>query len=110
MTKGVDLTADLQAWIRLAGLDTVQGSEPNDGRTIIWNQGGERRYFIDFADNWYIVNSSDRMGPENFNFAGRSMRVTERYLYGCSVGQCGAMIFRSSKRRLNAMNCVVATA
>lgn len=86
MTKGVDLTADLQAWIRLAGLDTVQGSETNDGRTIIWKQGGERRYFIDFADNWYTVNSSDRMGPENFNFAGRSMGVTERYLYGLFGG------------------------
>nr|WP_269195073.1 Imm61 family immunity protein [Mycobacterium avium] len=106
----MDLTSDLQAWIRLAGLDTVQGSETNDGRTIIWNQGGESRYFIDFADNWYIVNSSDRRGPKTLTLREGRWASLRGISMGCSVGQCGAMIFRCSKRRLNAMNCVVATA
>ncbi|CKU77065.1 Hypothetical protein ERS031536_03524 [Mycobacterium tuberculosis] len=47
MTIGVDLSTDLQDWIRLSGMNMIQGSETNDGRTILWNKGGEVRYFID---------------------------------------------------------------
>ncbi|WP_277621697.1 TNT antitoxin family protein [Mycobacterium paraense] len=82
----VDLTPDLQAWVRLAGLDLIQGSETNDGRTIIWNKGGEVRYFINRAGGWYIISTSDRMGPESYEFAGDSMPVVEKYLYGAFGG------------------------
>ncbi|WP_406815486.1 Imm61 family immunity protein [Mycobacterium sp. M23085] len=81
MTSDVDLSSGLQAWIRRADLDMIQGSQTDDGRTIIWNKGGEVRYFINLVDGWCLVTSSDRMGPENFNFAGASMPVTEKYLY-----------------------------
>lgn len=86
MTNGVDLTPDLQAWIRQAGLDMMQGSETKDGRTLIWNKGGEVRYFIELADGWYVMTSSDRMAAENFSFAGASMRIMEKYLYGAFGG------------------------
>jgi hypothetical protein len=60
----------------------IQGSQTNDHRTIIWNKGGEVRYFIDELDVWYIITSSDRMGPETHSFAAESMSVLEKYLYG----------------------------
>jgi Immunity protein 61 len=80
--NGVDLTPDLQAWLRLAGLDMIQGSQTDDHRTVIWNKGGESRYFIGVVDGWYIITSSDRMGPETYSFAAESMPVIEKYLYG----------------------------
>ncbi|ORB73611.1 TNT antitoxin family protein [Mycobacterium scrofulaceum] len=86
MTGAVDLSPDLQRWIRLAGLGMVQGSQAHDGRTIIWNTGGEVRYFIGINDGWYVVTSSDRMGPEAYDFAGRTMPVVEKYLYGLFGG------------------------
>ncbi|WP_407688871.1 TNT antitoxin family protein [Mycobacterium sp. HUMS_1102779] len=86
MTSSVDLTPDVQHWLRLAGLDMIQGSQTNDGRTIIWNSGGEVRNFIDFSDGWYIITESDRMGPEAFSFAGASMQIIEKYLYGAFGG------------------------
>ncbi|MCA2243818.1 MULTISPECIES: TNT antitoxin family protein [Mycobacterium] len=82
MTTSVDLTPDLQAWLRLADLDLIQGSQTNDNRTIIWNKGGEVRNFIGLVDDWYVVTSSDRMGPETYDLAAESMQVIEKYLYG----------------------------
>ncbi|WP_082948133.1 TNT antitoxin family protein [Mycobacterium sp. 852014-52450_SCH5900713] len=82
MASVVDLSPDLQRWVRVAGLDMLQGSQTNDGRTIIWNTGGESRYFIGGVDEWFVVTSSDRMGPEAFEFAGRTMATVEKYLYG----------------------------
>lgn len=82
MTGSVDLTPDLQTWLRLAGLDMIQGSQTNDGRTIIWNKGGEVRNFISMIDGWYVITSSDRMGPDTYELAAESMHVMEKYLYG----------------------------
>lgn len=86
MITSVDLSIELRDWIRLAGLDMIQGSQANDGRTVIWNNLGEVRYFIDVVDGWYVIISSDRMGPETFEFAGESMPVVEKYLYGAFGG------------------------
>jgi Immunity protein 61 len=86
VTTVVDLSSGLQAWVRLAGLDMIQGSKTNDGRTIIWNSGGEVRYFIDVIDGWYVITTSDRMGPETYQFAAASMPVIEKYLYGAFGG------------------------
>lgn len=81
MTKRVDLSRDLADWIRLAGMDLMQGSQTNDGRTVIWNNGGERRYFISTDDGLYVITSSDRMGAENFHFGANTMGLVEKYLY-----------------------------
>jgi Immunity protein 61 len=86
MTGPVDLSPDLQRWVHLAGLDMLQGTQTNDGRTIIWNKGGEVRYFIGITDGWYVITSSDRMGPETYDFAGRTMPIVEKYLYGLFGG------------------------
>lgn len=82
MTSAVDLSSDLHRWVRLADLGIVQGSQTNDARTIIWNTGGEVRYFIGIVDGWFMITSSDRMGPESYYFAGRTMNIVEKYLYG----------------------------
>lgn len=82
MTASVDLSTSLQDWMRLAGMDLIQGSRTHDGRTVIWNKGGEIRYFIDTVDGYYVITSSDRMGPENFHFGALTMTLIERYLYG----------------------------
>ena len=82
MTTNVDLSTDLQDWIRLAGMDLVQGSRTDDGRTVIWNKGGEIRYFIDAVDGYCVITSSDRMGAEIFHFGALTMALIEKYLYG----------------------------
>jgi hypothetical protein len=82
VTAGVDLTTDLETWIRFAGLDMIQGSQAEDSRTVIWNTGGEVRYFIDVVGGWYVITTSDRLGPETYEFAAESMSIIEKYLYG----------------------------
>jgi hypothetical protein len=82
VTTGVDLSPDLQQWIRLAGSAVIPGSQASDGRTLLWNKLGEVRYFIALVDGWYVITSSDRMGPETYDFAAARMPVIEKYLYG----------------------------
>jgi len=82
VTTSVDFSTELQNWIRLAGLDMIQGSQTADGRTVIWNKGGEIRYFVDFVDGYYVITSSDRMDAEKFHLGAVTMAVLERYLYG----------------------------
>ncbi|WP_297595686.1 TNT antitoxin family protein [Mycobacterium sp.] len=81
MTSSVDLSPDLVNWIRLAGMDLIQGSQTSDRRTVIWNAGGERRYFVGVDDGFYVITSSDRMGAESFHFAANTTAVIEKYLY-----------------------------
>lgn len=71
-----------QPRVSAAGMNMIQGSETNDGRTILWNKGGEVRYFIDRLAGWYVITSSDRMSREGYEFAAASMSVIEKYLYG----------------------------
>jgi hypothetical protein len=82
VTNGVDLSTDLQDWIRLAGMDLAQGSRTHDGRTVIWNKGGEIRYFIDVVGSYCVITSSDRMDDEIFHFGAPTMILVEKYLYG----------------------------
>jgi hypothetical protein len=60
----------------------IQGSQTDDGRTVIWNKGGEIRYFIDVVDDYHVIISSDRMGREDFHFGALTMALLEKYLYG----------------------------
>src|SRR5262249_20285319 len=69
-------------WIRIGGMELSQGSRANDGRTVLWNRGGERRYFIGAGDGHYVITSSDRMGTEHFHLAALAMGLVEKYLYG----------------------------
>jgi hypothetical protein len=80
--SGVDLSNELQDWLRRSGLDMTQGSQAHDGRTIIWNRHGEVRYFIDDLDGWCVITCSDRMSPEAYEFSAASMPIIEKYLYG----------------------------
>ncbi|GLE52413.1 TNT antitoxin family protein [Mycobacterium montefiorense] len=86
MTTSVELSNELQDWLRLAGVSTTQGSQTDDGRTIVWTKLGESRYFIDVIDNWYVMTCSDRMGPEAYEFSADSMAVIEKYLFGTYGG------------------------
>jgi hypothetical protein len=78
----VDLSTDLVEWIRVAGMDLIQGSQTKDGRTVIWNKGGERRYFIGAGDGYYAITSSDKMSAESLQFSGITMMLVEKFLYG----------------------------
>ncbi|MBZ4503565.1 hypothetical protein GBP88_22975, partial [Mycobacterium avium subsp. hominissuis] len=82
MRSSLDLSPDLVYWIKLAGMDLKQGTQADDGRTLIWNKGGERRYFIDFRDGLYVITSSDRFSKEDFHFGADTMVLLEKYLYG----------------------------
>ncbi len=82
MSTSVDLSTDLQDWIRDSGMYMRQGSQAHDGRTVLWNKGGEVRYFIELLDGWYVITSSDRMSEETYEFAATSMTVIENYLFG----------------------------
>jgi hypothetical protein len=63
-------------------MDLAQGSRTHDGRTVIWNKGGEIRYFIDVVDSCCVITSSDRMGEEIFHFGAPAMSLIEKHLYG----------------------------
>jgi hypothetical protein len=78
----VEFSDDLQAWLRLAGLNVTQGSQTHDGRPVFWTNLGESRYFIDVIDGWFVISCSDRMGPETYEFSAASMAVIEKYLFG----------------------------
>jgi hypothetical protein len=82
VTNSVDLSTELQDWIRFAALDLIQGSHADDGRTVIWNKGGETRYFIDFVEGYYVITSSDRMDSEKFHLGTLTMPLLEKYLCG----------------------------
>ncbi|MCV7100290.1 TNT antitoxin family protein [Mycobacterium palustre] len=82
MKQVIDLSADLQAWVRTGGLELTQGSRTDDGRALLWNTGGERRYFIGLAEGYYVITSSDRMGDEHFHLAALTSGLLEKYLYG----------------------------
>jgi hypothetical protein len=82
MKESIDLSMDLQHWLRMGGLQLTQGSQTSDGRALLWNKGGERRYFIGPIENYYLITSSDRMGEEHFHLAALSSGLLEKYLYG----------------------------
>jgi hypothetical protein len=82
MVNSVDLPTDLAGWIRDAGMELIQGLQTDDGRTVIWNRGGERRYFIGIASDYYLITSSDRMGAEHFHLGAHTIDILEKYLYG----------------------------
>lgn len=63
-------------------MELIQGSETSDGRTEIWNEGGERRYFIGRSDGYFVISSSDRLGDERFHLGAQTMDLIEKYLYG----------------------------
>ncbi|WP_231972002.1 MULTISPECIES: TNT antitoxin family protein [unclassified Mycobacterium] len=82
MVGDVDISSGVREWIRLAGMEVMQGSETDDGRTLIWNKGGERRYFISAVNGYFVITSSDRMGRESFHLAALTIELIEKYLYG----------------------------
>lgn len=82
MISDVDLSSGVQEWIRLAGMELLQGSQADDRRTEIWNEGGERRYFISAVDGYFVITSSDRMGDEKLHLGAITMELIEKYLYG----------------------------
>lgn len=102
MTGAVDVTEDLAEWASRVGYEVNQGSQPpllddveNEGRTIVWANHGEIRYFIGGHSNgWFYVTFSERMSEEVLVFAAESMKLIEGYFYG----KCGLSV--SSTLRL----------
>lgn len=78
MRNEIGLTSDVELWAEKAGYSFTESSS-EDGRAIIWNSGGEIRYFIgEGADDWIVVTSSERMGEEQFEVASRLPSLVER--------------------------------
>ncbi|SHT64986.1 Uncharacterised protein [Mycobacteroides abscessus subsp. abscessus] len=76
------VSQELAEWAKLAGYSLTVGSE--GGLTdIFWNRLGEIRLFIrEMTDGWVDVTCSDRLQPEYFYFAGRTIEVVEKFLFG----------------------------
>lgn len=82
IADSVDVSPDLVRWSASAGMTVIQGSVAIDQRSAISSKGGESRYYIAAAEGpWYIVTSSDRMGPEFLVFGATSMAVIEIYFF-----------------------------
>ena len=45
MRNEIGLTADFELWAEKAGYGVTESSS-EDGRAIVWNSGGEIRYYI----------------------------------------------------------------
>lgn len=80
MRNEIGLTARVGLWAEQAGYFVTERSS-EDGRAILWNSGGEIRYFIGGdAGDWIVVTSSERMGEEQFELASRLPGLVERKL------------------------------
>src|ERR1700743_786626 len=83
MTGRIEISDALREWAYRAGYETTPASETGDQRAILWNRGGEVRYFVgvDYGD-WVVVTESDQMSEERFYLASRSLQVIERHFFG----------------------------
>ena len=83
MTGRIEISDELREWAYRAGYETTPASETGDQRAILWNRGGEVRYFVgvDYGD-WVVVTESDQMSEERFYLASRSLQVIERHFFG----------------------------
>jgi hypothetical protein len=78
MRNEIGLTAEVKLWAQRAGYSVTESSS-EDGRAIIWNSGGEIRYFIGKdAGDWIVITSSERMGEEQFELASALPGLVER--------------------------------
>ncbi len=78
----MSISQELEEWANFAKFSLTRNAE-GSGADIFWNLGGEVRYFVrDRADGWTQVTCSDRLGPEELEFAGASPAVVERFLFG----------------------------
>ncbi|TXH25082.1 MAG: hypothetical protein E6R06_10370 [Mycobacterium sp.] len=78
----MSVSQELKEWAELAGYSLTTDSIDNPA-DIFWNQGGEIRFFLrEVADGWVNVTCSDRLQPEYFYFAGRTIEIVERFFFG----------------------------
>lgn len=80
--RAMIVSRELADWAKLADysltVDT-EGGLPD----IFWNQLGEIRLFIRKSTNgWINVTCSDRLQPEYFYFAGKTIDVVEKFFFG----------------------------
>ncbi|MCI4676802.1 Imm61 family immunity protein [Candidatus Mycolicibacterium alkanivorans] len=78
MRSEIGVTSQFELWAEKAGYSVTESSS-EDGRAIVWNSGGEIRYFIGKgAEEWIVVTSSERMGKEEFVLASPLPDLIER--------------------------------
>lgn len=84
MTVRIEVPARLEDWAARAGYTLTLQS---DGRAEFWSRGGEVRYLIGARDDgWFVITSSDRLGPEYLTLAAPSKQTIERYFFGMFGG------------------------
>ncbi|MCV7215686.1 hypothetical protein H7J51_10360 [Mycobacterium crocinum] len=78
MRLEIGLTAAFERWAHRAGFQITEASS-TDGRAIVWDGGGEIRYFLGVdADGWIVATCSERMGREQFELASTLPSLIER--------------------------------
>jgi hypothetical protein len=83
VSRVVEISTQLREWANLAGYSLTPGGTTDDGRAILWSDGGEIRHFVGIDDaGWCVVTDSDRFGPEYFTIAAPSVTTIETYFFG----------------------------
>ncbi|GAA2778976.1 Imm61 family immunity protein [Mycolicibacterium pallens] len=78
MRPEIGLTSAFERWAHRAGFQITESSS-TDGRAIVWDGGGEIRYFFGVdADGWIVATCSERMGKEQFELASTLPSLVER--------------------------------
>jgi len=99
MSRVVEISTQLREWATLAGYSLTPGGTTDDGRAILWSDGGEIRHFVGIDDaGWCVVTDSDRLGPEYFTIAAPSVTTVETYFFGAETS-CPASECRSRKTK-----------
>jgi hypothetical protein len=83
------LTPNFRQWAGAAGFNITDSTR--DGRALVWANGGEDRSFMSAeGDGWWAVDSSDRMGPEQFDWAAAHPGLIERRFIATFVARVRA--------------------
>lgn len=60
MRLELGISVAFERWAHKAGFQITESSS-SDGRSIVWDGGGEIRYL---SDGWVVATCSERMGQE----------------------------------------------
>ncbi len=99
MRPEIGLTAAFERWADRARFQITEPSS-TDGRAIVWDGGGEIRYFLGKdVDGWIVVTKSVRMADEHFELASVHPALVERW-FVAAFGRNLRLLHRSPRLSL----------
>lgn len=102
MRPEIGLTAAFERWADRARFQITEPSS-TDARTIVWDDGGEIRYFVGKdVDGWIVVTKSVRMADEHFELASVHPALVERW-FVAAFGRNYRAFHRSQRLSLPVM-------